>query len=331
MTQQPDILDDGTTSEADPAPYRSRAWPAFQEALGDVLEALDEDQFLILQSKRHSYFVQFAGQGHYGLRAETVSNRLVEPPDRLDRERLAQLAELGWHPPTGSLEGSTPQSDPDGSPNHFIDIEPPIDGAAVASMVVSTLVDVLRIPHPGELRYKAFTSDGTAVLFPSLGLDVEAPGSPSEGDTFESVRADVRMMLRHLADDDDIDYDETGMLRTALPGALIAARVVDEPLFVRIWALVLSEVPEDDDLLTRLSELNGRLQLATLTSHDGMVLAQVDLFAFPFAYQHVAHAVSVLRSTVQQVASLLQEEFGGRDAGGDWKPPPNGQDPGAYL
>ncbi len=136
-------------------------------------------------------------------------------------------------------------------------------------------------------------------------------------------------MLRHVADD-DIDFDETGLLRTALPGALIAARVIDEPLFVRIWVLVLSEVPEDDDLAARLGELSGRLRLATLTTHDGMVLAQVEGLPVRVPTRRPRRRRAALDGAAGGAPAAGRSSAAGTPAA-SWTPPPNGPDPGAYL
>ena len=104
----------------------SSAWAPFVDSLSVVLEQLQEDQFLILSAKGTNRFVQFYAQGAFGMRAESVSNEYLRGRDRLEVAQIARLGELGWLSPSGNSRTSTPQNDPDGSPNHYINIAAPV-------------------------------------------------------------------------------------------------------------------------------------------------------------------------------------------------------------
>ena len=97
----------------------SKAWPAFVQKLTGVLKRLKEDQFLILSVKHSNRFVQFAAQGAVGMRIETTSDSYLKEPERLGKRDISALIDAGWQPPTGSPDESTPDRDPDGSPNFF--------------------------------------------------------------------------------------------------------------------------------------------------------------------------------------------------------------------
>jgi hypothetical protein len=150
----------------------SAAWPAFHERLTETLRAMTEDQFLILIEKGTNHFVQLAAQGYYGMRAETVCNAYLEGPERLTREDIAMLRALGWNDPT-SGPGLTPQDDPDGSPNYFLEWAPPVDHAEIATLTVRTFLEIHDVAHPGWLAYRSFDSDGGQLILPGLGLKPE--------------------------------------------------------------------------------------------------------------------------------------------------------------
>jgi len=149
---------------------RSLAWPPFEDQLTAVLGALEEDQFLVITVKRTNRFVQFAAQGSFGMRAEATGNRYLARSERLDPGQIAELVATGWQNPTGSPEESTPEDDPDGSPNFFLEFPAPVCCPEAAGLAVDTLARILRVPHPGFLEYEAFDTDGNAILLPSLGL-----------------------------------------------------------------------------------------------------------------------------------------------------------------
>ena len=149
---------------------RSVDWPPFAEKLAGVLGALEEDQFLVVSVKRSNRFVQFAAQGAFGMRVETTSNQYLTASERLGPGQFAALEAAGWRGPTGNAGESTPEKDPDGSPNFFVEYDAPVPFNAVAELAVHTLTEILRVPHPGFLEYEAFDASGNAILLPSLGL-----------------------------------------------------------------------------------------------------------------------------------------------------------------
>ena len=61
----------------------SPAWPAFESKLAEALAVLEEDQYLVISEKRGSAYVQFAGQGSFGVRAECVSNNYLSAVARV--------------------------------------------------------------------------------------------------------------------------------------------------------------------------------------------------------------------------------------------------------
>ena len=147
----------------------SKAWSAFHERLTETLRTLSEDQFLVLIRKETNRFVQFAAQGSFGMRAEVVSNSYLRGADRFSPDDTAMLRALGWNDPTSGA-ASSPRQDPDGSPNHFREWEPPVDHSEIATLAVRTLIEVLDVAHLGVLEYQAFHDSGSQILLPSLGL-----------------------------------------------------------------------------------------------------------------------------------------------------------------
>ena len=74
--------------------------PATRSRLADALGALEEDEFLIVGSKHHQHYVQFACHGHHGMWMEAVSNAYIAHPDeRLSDAQNEHLATLGWDDP----------------------------------------------------------------------------------------------------------------------------------------------------------------------------------------------------------------------------------------
>jgi hypothetical protein len=152
-----------------PTPH-TVAWRSFAERLAGVLDLLVEDQYLVIPVKRTNRFVQFAAQGAVGMRAEISSNSYLPHSQRLNSKQIAALVAAGWHGPTGTPDAATPEKDPEGPPNFFIDYPVPVPFAKVAELTVDTLAAILRVQHPGLLEYKAFDAEGNPIELPTLGI-----------------------------------------------------------------------------------------------------------------------------------------------------------------
>lgn len=153
----------------------SEEWQRLTEDLASCLEALNEDEDLVITHKRTNRYVQFAGQGEFGMRIEATSNAYIEPEAaQLTTQDYLVMGELGWHLPKEELALQPgANADPDSSPNFFLDLANPIDFNTVAALAVQTLRGVYRIRHPGMLVYKAFDSDGAKIRFPTLRLKLD--------------------------------------------------------------------------------------------------------------------------------------------------------------
>jgi hypothetical protein len=151
------------------------AWERFTGALAECLTDLVEDEFLVISNKTINYYIQFAGQGRFGMRAEASCNQYIEPPEAwLDQDDYRAMASLGWHRATSPRhEKMQGKPDPDGSPNFFMDVDYPVDSGKVAQLTVQTFRTVFRIGHAGNLQYKAFSRSGDKIRFPCLHIKRE--------------------------------------------------------------------------------------------------------------------------------------------------------------
>ena len=135
-------------------PSAQQEWKRFKSDLALCLADLSEDEFLILASKRKNYYIQFAAQGNFGMRAEATSNVYVEQSSELlSAEAYGTMRHLGWNVPSAT-HGTSP--DPDGSPNFFFDYPSPVNFKFLADLAAETLRRVYGVYHPGLLKYKSF-------------------------------------------------------------------------------------------------------------------------------------------------------------------------------
>lgn len=297
------------SQKAEPPIAVSAAWPKFQAALAQVLVRLAEDQYLVISFKDAHRFVQFAGEGAYGLRLETISNHYLEPSDQLDDQQLAALRALGWQDPTRPPPESTPKADPDGSPNHFVDMATPVDFAVASELAVRTLVDVLGVSHPGLLVYNAFERGGDSLVFAELGLK-RASDETSEK-VFEQTQRRMVNILQEITHLDSLGVDEDGDVEVRYDNIAVFTRLVRDPLHVRIVAPLLLEMRVTSELKTDLNEVNRNGVWMRLFLDNGTVIALAELPASPLNAEHLTRVFVDFCREGDQLARALQARFGG--------------------
>ena len=150
-----------------------KAWRDFSKNLAACIGALAEDEYLSIARKRANQYVQFAGQGAYGIRAEAAGNGYIEPPELLLNERqYARMQRLGWCRPTALKDDPCAV----GSPNFYTDDANTDDGCrTMAKRATRTFRRVYGVQHPGMLDYEAFHCEGTSIRFPTLLIKRRVP------------------------------------------------------------------------------------------------------------------------------------------------------------
>ena len=166
-------------------------WRDFTKNLAACLGELAEDEYLIISRKRANQYVQFAGQGAYGIRAEAECNEYILPPELLlDERQYAGMQRLGWRRPTALPDEPCAL----GSPNFYTQVVATEVGLReMARRATQTFRTVYDIAHPGMLEYKAFHYERTSIRFPTLLIKRRMPEpvaprilrSPKESDDLE--------------------------------------------------------------------------------------------------------------------------------------------------
>lgn len=296
--------------------YISVAWPPFAQKLAAVLGNLEEDQFLILPVKQTNRFVQFSAQGSFGMRVEATSNSYLKKSEQLNEEQIAAMLAAGWYVPTGTPSSSTPEADPDGSPNFYMNIPVPVNFEAAANLAVSTLSNILHVPHPWMLEYKACDEHGDALVLPSLGLK-QAKRLTKE-DSKEDVSQQLLAMLRGLTGISDLDFDENGCINICADSLPIFVAIAESQSYIRVGSPIYSTLLDTTNVLVLLNNINASIPVVHFFLRDETVYGVVDIPAFPFVDEHILHAIGQILKAAEGISEMLQEQFGGRSKSVYW-------------
>ena len=299
---------------APPAPSVGRDWQPFVDRLAAALATLEEDQNLILAVAHRQRFVQFAGSGASGLKAESVSNAYLAETDQLTDDQVAALTAAGWRSPTHAPDASKAEKDPAGSPNFFADFDAPVPFDEVADLAVRTLAQVFEVSHFDQLEYDAFDTEGNQISFPGLcRRRAQLPGSAAESES--SFAQELLVAIREITGFGDLEFDNDGDICLPLRGSqVVFVRRLGATPFVRIWSPLVQGVDETSDVLGQLNALNASAGLVRFSVHDGVVFAGADVAAEPIVAKHVDLALRRFCGATDGVDVMLQREFGGRTA-----------------
>ena len=296
-----------------PASNVSVAWPPFAQKLAAALETLAEDQYLVLSVKQSNRFIQFAAQGTFGIRVETTSNHYLTKQEKLDERQITALIKSGWQAPSGNSDEATPENDPDGSPNFFVEFSAPASFEAVANLTVRTFAEILRVPHPGFLQYEAFDDtegEWAAMALPELGLKQAKP-TPQD-DSLESLAQALLTTLKAETGISELNYDSDGDIGIRYGSAVAFVRLIGDPAHIRIYSPILNDVEESPGMFARLNDINANETLMRFYYQNGVIYGASDISAVPYVSAHVVQAFAYFCKIADGMDSLLQAEFGGR-------------------
>ncbi len=281
----------------------SKDWLPFAQQLAQVLSRLEEDQFLILSAKQGNRYLQFSCQGSWGMRAEVTSNHFLKNDDRLTRRELAWLRAHGWNVPTGTPKLSTPEKDPDGSPNYFIDYPSSVPVSEIVNVAIETLIHGLALPYPGALSYESFDSAGQVLEFQELGLKLFTRQE-------KPVMEQVLTVFQSVTGIEDLTFDDDGDLAVRYGTIMVCVVQLDNR--VRLFSSLVTEVAESPVLLRKLNKINDGIHRIRVFWHDSVVYAVLDFPADPFVPAHLAGAMNEFSEVAEGLAIVLRAEFSGK-------------------
>lgn len=292
-----------------PRPRMSREWPVFSGRLAQVLAELPDEYCLLLALKRTAHCIRFAARGHYGLRIEMTSNAFLPSGQQFDASQLARLTELGWFAPTGTPDEATPELDPDGSPNHYIEFAVPVDFASVARFVTATLLDVLKISHPHRLDYEAFDGEGASVFV--LGLGLARHPAESEAGLPKPEKQDLRSVVREVTGIAALDYDQDGDLVVRYGELPIIITPHEASGTVSLFSPLVDDLEETPSLMTKLNTVNTGLGPLHLFLHENTLCARCVLPADPLVTSHLSRMLRQFGEIVEAQQAAFSHEFSG--------------------
>lgn len=291
-------------------------WQPFATHLQAALAQMKEDQFLAISVKETNRFVQFAAQGAKGIRAEATSNHFLLGREKLDVKQTRTLAKLSWHKPTGTPEEATPERQPDGSCNFFVDSPTPVDVAHLASLAVRTLSEVFGAPHSGLLQYTAYDYAGNSLMLPDLQIKREQRDPALN---MAELADRLLAVVRATTELPDLEFDSNGDILLSLQGKPLYIRLAGHPPMTRFFLPLMENVRTTRRLLDCLNQLNLSGGPSRYFIHKRNVCAVLDIPAWPLHADHVATSLARLSASMEGAAVWLMAELASGKGGPEKK------------
>ena len=266
-------------------------WVLFLERLVPTLKSLKPGQWLIIQrTDSSSDWVQFASQGKAGFRLETKSNWYRNDDDQLTPAQVSGLVQLGWIAPSGNPEESTPENDPEGSPNFYIDLAAKSGFKNLDALVAKTFAKIFGISNPDMLFYEAYESNGTSLLLPELGLKVAVATDTDQHENLAQALLDVIIKITGIS---KLTWDAEGDIGPIHFGSICTfVRIVEGEKYIRFYSPLMKGSFETRALLSKLNELNTVHGFMHLCRNGNCVMSVADIPASPLITTHIAQVLA---------------------------------------
>ncbi len=307
---------------------RGAAWQRLTRRLAEALELLEEGLFLVLSVRGRHRFVQFAGAGEDGLRAECVANQYLAVGDRLSAANHRALRKLGWRAPSRRAVGTGSVGDEDGSPNWLRVFPEPVDVDAAAELAVRTFTEVYGVEKVDALQYEAFEADGGRIYFHGLPVPREVEVEEEEGEAVDEPddarRARVQRLeaaLHYACDDDGVTQRSPLHWSLNVEGISLEVVLEEELPLARVIAPLFPAANLDGDVHELLNRVNAeRLAFGYVYERDSQVRYAAEVVLEPF---HPAQVVLALQMAARAArAILMDDELDALDDLGDEGPDP---------
>ncbi len=286
----------------------SPAWVPFSERLIGALQSLVVGQWLVLQKQGELDWVQYAAESAGRFRVETKSNWYREPDQELNATQIQRLNQIGWNSPTGSALSSTPQDDPDGSPNFWLDLTLSGDAETLISVTERTFTEVLCVAEPDDLLYEAYYASGDSLSLPDLGLKPLI----AKRDTSQNpqLRNQLKAIIHEMTGLTSLDFDEVDDLGPIKFGEFSAyLRLVESDPYFRIYCPIIDNAESTLPLLEKINSLNcafGHLHFCLLNES---ITCVSDVLIAPFNTSYVTHGVANFLQVCEELGTEIREEF----------------------
>lgn len=288
----------------------ARDWATFGQRLASALDAMSESQYLVLAASGSARFVQFAQQGKWGVRAECVSNEYLVPEDRLTPANEEALQLLGWHAPTLEPLGTgVIGNDPDGSPNWFADFPRPVEFEALADLVIRTFTQVYKVRHPSQLRYKAFESEGAAILLPELMVEPEEESRGEGAAPAPTAPLMIRVAeVAALSADEWVEPVAPNSFSLSVDGVPLTVVVEERRHLARIISPLFPVAAYAGDLMEATNHINAEhIAFGYTYVRDGEVRYAAEVVIEPFHADVIPVALKAAASVVRGLRMEVDE------------------------
>jgi hypothetical protein len=215
---------------------------------------------------------------------------------------MSWLRSHGWNAPTGNVSEATPEKNPDGSPNYFIDVPAPLAVGEIAHIAIEALINALEVPHPGLLVYEAFDGNRKMLSFEELSLKTAI----RQGD---SLMERVLEVFREVTGIASLKCDEDGDISILYGTIVVRAFALQNK--VRLFSGLIAGIDESPALLCKLNQLNIGPYGIRCALHEKTVIAAFDLLANPLVPEHLADEIREFAEVAEGLALELRAEFTG--------------------
>lgn len=284
-----------------------RAWTRFQARLAVHVAEMGADDTLVVSVESADEdeigpYVQFLAD-EVGIHMEASSNEYLTGPHRLTPEAEAELAELGFTPPSSPW---SVEPDPEGLTN-FVLAGARSDADRLAVVAVRALRRVFGVPHPAFLDAEGLFDDATATPAEQLDEAMQAVVPRDREHLCALVDEALTPVFGHVP-----EHDDDGDIPVVSGSSLVFVRVHERMPTIELLSFVVSDVQDLARARLEVGILNRDSQFVRYVLVEDGVLAYLHIPGYPFVPHHLRALLEMMTHVIDDVDDDLAVRVGGR-------------------
>lgn len=153
---------------------------------------------------------------------------------------------------------------------------------------------------------------------PPQVIDTSAPTTPTSStsqDPIEVLRQNLITLLQKNFPKHPLTIQEDGDLSMNVGSSMLFLSIVPDPLLVRVFAVLLKNVPPSPDLYETLNHINHQLQIGRIFAINNVVILESAVLPYALNERVLLQTVNYIALVADDYDDRLQRTFGGELCG----------------
>ncbi|MFZ9859238.1 MAG: T3SS (YopN, CesT) and YbjN peptide-binding chaperone 1 [Roseiflexaceae bacterium] len=134
---------------------------------------------------------------------------------------------------------------------------------------------------------------------------------PTQQDPIEVLRHNLVQLLQKNFPTVSLSIHDDGDVSMTVGSSMLFLSIVPDPLLVRVYAVLLKNIPPTPELYETLNHVNHQLQIGRIFAIDNVVVLESAVLPFSLSEPVLLHTIAYIANVADEYDDRLQRSFGG--------------------